>query len=151
KDRWKPRAQGKRKDAHEIGDHELIDCNIKRVRISPERLEGRTEIRHSTDFQWDDFDAERASGSLGLAHLQHRLGIARVEDDCQRYSMEMFRFPTKPNSRRGAKKAAVHGQKAEASAPRKPIVGSFPACCAPAASGHAAAPPSSVMKSRRFT
>jgi hypothetical protein len=43
-DRWKPRAQGKRKDAHEIGDHKLIDCNIKRVRVSPERLEGRTEI-----------------------------------------------------------------------------------------------------------
>src|SRR5262245_62150914 len=74
KDRWKPRAQGKRKDAHEIGDHELIDCNIKRVRVSPERLEGGTEIRHSTDFQWGDFDAERASGSLGLAHLQHSSG-----------------------------------------------------------------------------
>ena len=28
-----------------------------------------------------------------------------------------------------------------------PIVGSFPACCARAASGHAAAPPSSVMNS----
>src|SRR6516162_7950870 len=35
--------------------------------------------------------------------------------------------------------------------PTNPITGSFPACCAPAASGHvAAAPPSSVMKSRRF-
>src|SRR5262249_26745363 len=45
-DRWKPRAQGKRKDAHEIGDHKLIDCNIKRVRVSPQRLEGRTEIPH---------------------------------------------------------------------------------------------------------
>jgi hypothetical protein len=32
-----------------------------------------------------------------------------------------------------------------------PMVGSFPACCARAASGHAAAaPPRSVMNSRRF-
>src|SRR5262245_28938639 len=81
-DRWKPRTQGKRKDAHEIGDHELIDCNIKGVSFSPERLEGRTKISHSTDFQWHDFYAKRASGILGLAHLQHGLGIAHIEDDC---------------------------------------------------------------------
>jgi hypothetical protein len=31
------------------------------------------------------------------------------------------------------------------------MVGSFPACCARAASGHATTPPSSVMNSRRFT
>src|SRR5262249_25543645 len=48
--RWKMPAQGKGKDAHEIGNHELIDCNIKRVCISTERLEDRTEIRDSTDF-----------------------------------------------------------------------------------------------------
>src|SRR5262249_36569589 len=36
-------------------------------------------------------------------------------------------------------------------APRNPMVGSFPGCCARAAIGHAAAgPPSSVMNSRRF-
>src|SRR5260221_2112048 len=34
--------------------------------------------------------------------------------------------------------------------PRNPMVGSFPACRALAASGHAAAPLSSVMNSRRF-
>src|SRR5262249_54003460 len=33
---------------------------------------------------------------------------------------------------------------------RNPMVGGLPACCARAASGQAAAPPSSVMKSRRF-
>ena len=33
---------------------------------------------------------------------------------------------------------------------RMPTIYLFPACCARAASGHAAAPPSSVMKSRRF-
>jgi hypothetical protein len=35
--------------------------------------------------------------------------------------------------------------------PKNPMVGSFPACCARAASGHTtAAPPSSVVNSRRF-
>src|SRR5215831_5923618 len=35
--------------------------------------------------------------------------------------------------------------------PQSPMVGSLPACCAPATSSHAAdAPPSSVMNSRRF-
>src|SRR5262245_32179370 len=35
---------------------------------------------------------------------------------------------------------------------KAPIVGSFPGCCARAASGHvAAAPPRRVMNSRRFT
>src|SRR5258706_10256642 len=63
----------------------------------------------------------------------------------------MVRPSIQPSSRRCATKAAVHGPKAEASAPKKPMVGSFPACCASAASGHAAAaPPNSVMKSRRL-
>src|SRR5258706_14920829 len=63
----------------------------------------------------------------------------------------MVRPSIQPNSPRCATKAAVHGPKAEASAPKKPMVGSFPACCASAASGHAAvAPPNSVMKSRRL-
>ena len=35
-------------------------------------------------------------------------------------------------------------------APKNPMVGSLPACCARAASGHAAAPPSCVMNSRRL-
>ena len=35
--------------------------------------------------------------------------------------------------------------------PKNPMIGIFAGCCARAASGHAAAPPSSVMNSRRFT
>jgi hypothetical protein len=34
--------------------------------------------------------------------------------------------------------------------PKNPTVGSFPTCWARTASGHAAAPPISVMNSRRF-
>src|SRR5262249_14187914 len=82
-DRWKPRAKRKRKDAHEVGNHELIDRNVKRLRIALESREGGTEIFHPPDFDWRDFDAERASRGLGLAHLQHGLSITPIEDDCQ--------------------------------------------------------------------
>jgi hypothetical protein len=44
----------------------------------------------------------------------------------QRYSIATLWFSIEPSSRRCETKAAVHGLKAEASAPRNPIVGSFP-------------------------
>src|SRR6516164_11643000 len=73
---------------------------------------------------------------------------ARPSD--QRYSIATLRFSTQLSSRRCATKAVVHGLKADASAPRKPIVGSLPACCACAASGHAVDNPViPAMKSRR--
>src|SRR5262249_10860666 len=86
-DRGTRRAKRKRKDAHEISDHELIDRNVKCIRLRFDSHEGGTEILHPPNLDWRDFNAKRAS--------------------------------------RG--------------------------CCARAASGHAAAPPSSVMNSRRFT
>ena len=49
-----------------------------------------------------------------------------------------------------AERAVFEGEAEAVVAPKKPMVGTFPACCARAASGHAAAPPSSVMTSRRF-
>ncbi len=57
-----------------------------------------------------------------------------------------------PSSCSRCAKAATHGLQADGvPAPKNPMVGSLPACCARAASGHAtAAPPSSVMNSRRF-
>src|SRR5262249_59595692 len=82
-DRWKSRAKCKRKDAHEVGDHELIDRNVKGIRLGLDLLEGRTEILHPSNFEWHDFNAERASRRLGLAHLQHGLGITHIEDYCQ--------------------------------------------------------------------
>jgi hypothetical protein len=46
---------------------------------------------------------------------------------------------------------SLYAKRLETSEPKKPMVGSLCDCCAHAASGHAAAaPPSSVMKSRRF-
>src|SRR5271154_5193946 len=63
----------------------------------------------------------------------------------------MVRPSIQPSSRNRSTKAAVHALQIEASAPRNPTVGSLPACCARAASGHVAAPPpTSVMNSRRL-
>src|SRR5262249_3705216 len=48
------------------------------------------------------------------------------------------------------RRAAVHGLPAVAEVvPRSPIVGSFPNCCARAAGGHVAGPPSSGVEARR--
>src|SRR5262249_21470509 len=69
------------------------------------------------------------------------------------YSMTTLRPSTHPNSRSRCMKGVIHGLVVEGvAAPRSPIVGSFAARCARAASGHATtAPPSSVMTSRRLT
>src|SRR5262245_7278962 len=73
-----------------------------------------------------------------------------VRPSAHRYWIAMVRSSTQPSSRSRWTKAAVHWLMAEAvPAPKNPIVGSF-ACCARAASGHAVAPPSRVMNSRRF-
>src|SRR6516164_2474855 len=70
-----------------------------------------------------------------------------------RYSTAMVRPSIQPKSRNRCAKAATHWLQADGVVvPRNPIVGSFPACCARAATGHvAAAPPTRVMNSRRFT
>src|SRR5262245_37747466 len=67
--------------------------------------------------------------------------------------MATVRPSIQPSSRRRRSKAATQSLQPEnVLAPKKPIIGSLPDCCARAASGHAAAaPPSSVMNSRRFT
>src|SRR5215475_6931260 len=63
----------------------------------------------------------------------------------------MVRPSTQPSSRKRVAKAAAHGAKAEALAPRNPIVGSLPVCCADVLIGHVAvAPTISVMNSRRL-
>src|SRR5215472_5516171 len=66
--------------------------------------------------------------------------------------MTTVRPSTQPSSRNRYTKPAVQSFQTESEpdpAPKKPIVGSLLTCCARAASGHAAAPPSSVMNSRR--
>src|SRR5262249_13600754 len=80
-DRWQSRAKCKGKDAHQIGDHQLINRNVKCVCLGFHYLERRTEILHPPNFDWHDFNTERESCSLGLPHLQYRLGIPHIEDD----------------------------------------------------------------------
>jgi hypothetical protein len=76
-----------------------------------------------------------------------------LRPSAHRYSIVMLRSSIQPSSRSRCIKAAIRWLSAEGVVePRSPIVGSLSVCCARAASGHAAAaPPRSVMKSRRFT
>jgi len=69
----------------------------------------------------------------------------------QRYSIARLRPSTQPSSCSRCTKAATHRFMVEGVlVPKKPIVGSFPTCCARAASGHVvAAPPTTPKNSRR--
>ena len=59
----------------------------------------------------------------------------------QRYSIATVRPSIQPSSRNRSTKAVVRGINAEAFFDRNPMVGSLPACCERAASGHAKAAP----------
>ena len=63
--------------------NECIARNVKCVRVCHERLEGGSNILCSPDFEWRDFDAERATRGLNLVHLQNALGKTNINHDCQ--------------------------------------------------------------------
>jgi len=75
-----------------------------------------------------------------------------VRPSPQRYSIATLWPSVQPSARSRCTKAAVKWL-ISAAVPEaiSPMVGSLLACCARTAHGHATAPPSSVMKSRRFT
>src|SRR6266480_3667467 len=75
-----------------------------------------------------------------------------VRPSAQRYSIATVRPSIQPSSRSRCTNAANHWPCDEGvPGTRNPMVGSFPACCAWAASGNAAAaPPSNLVKSRLF-
>ena len=74
-----------------------------------------------------------------------------LRPSAHRYSIATVRPSIRPSSRSRPAKAAVHWLQPDGVLVLKnPMVGSFAACCARAVSGHAAAPPSSVMNWRRF-
>jgi hypothetical protein len=50
-DRQQSQAERKRKDAHEVGHHELIDCSIKRFRFPLEHLEKNRKRRCYLDYR----------------------------------------------------------------------------------------------------
>ena len=61
----------------------MVNRNVQCVRLRLESLEGGTEVLHPPNFDWRDFNAERARRSFGLAHLQNGLSVTYIEDDCQ--------------------------------------------------------------------
>src|ERR1039458_7254293 len=75
-----------------------------------------------------------------------------LRPSAHRYSIATVRPSIQPSLRNCCTKAAVQSLQAEdVLAPKNPMVGSFAGCCARAANGHAAAaPPRSVMNSRRL-
>jgi hypothetical protein len=74
-----------------------------------------------------------------------------LRPSAQRYSIATVRPSIHPCSRMRWTNAAVQVLWADCeSEPKNPMVRSLSGCCARAASDHAAAPPSSVMSSRRF-
>src|SRR5216684_2341375 len=82
-DRRQPCVQCKRNDARVVGDNQSILRDVKSVRLVSERLESRSNIFPSPDFEWHDFQPECANHGLELAHLQHGRGIANISYNCQ--------------------------------------------------------------------
>src|SRR5262249_47047917 len=72
-----------------------------------------------------------------------RRGLRLLTSDCSRKSEIV------PNFGKTSARAVRPGEGGPEPALRKPIGRIFPACCARAANGHAAAPPSSVAKNFR--
>ena len=72
-----------------------------------------------------------------------------LRPSAQRYSNATVRPSIQPSSCSRRSKAATYWFQTEGvAAPKTPIVGGLPGCCALAASGHAAAPPSTDMNCR---
>jgi hypothetical protein len=78
-----PRAERQRDDATAVGGNERSGDDVKCIRLGVERLKGRSNIPGASDFEWRDFDAERASRGLNLVHLEHGLGKANISYDSQ--------------------------------------------------------------------
>jgi hypothetical protein len=54
-----------------VGVNERIGHNVKCVHLGFERLKGGCNILRSVNCEWRNFNAERTSRGLDLAHLQH--------------------------------------------------------------------------------
>ena len=94
---------------------------------------------------------EKMTSTLSRTNSAANSANRSLRPSAQRYSIATVRPSIQPSSRSRCTKAAVHWLQFEGVlAPRNPMVSSLPGCCARAASGHAAAPPTRVMKSRRL-
>ena len=103
------------------------------------------------------FNAGTASANVKMASTFNRanstaISARRAErPSVHRYCIAMVRPSIQPSCPNRWTKSVVLDPQAEESAPKNPMVGSLSDCCARAASGHAAAAPTSVMNSRRLT
>src|SRR5262249_56210653 len=61
-DRWQPRANGKRDDTRTIGNHQRVDRNVKRVCLSLNPLDSRSDVVRPPNFEWCNFETECARG-----------------------------------------------------------------------------------------
>jgi hypothetical protein len=119
-----------------------VRCHCEHDRDDRRRLLGCDYIR----LAMGDND-----GDLEANELCHEIGDGLGFTLAKRNTMATVCFSLHPRSRSRCTKAAVHGPAAErVFGLKKPIVGSSLAC-AHAARGHAAAPPTSDINSRRFT
>src|SRR6266403_5739298 len=82
-DHRQSRAECEGENAIKIGDDKLVDHDIERVGLRIELLKHRSDVLHAPDFEKRNVELEFASRGLGIAHLQHRLVIASIEDDRQ--------------------------------------------------------------------
>src|SRR5215469_2959853 len=75
-DHRQSRAEREGKNAIEIGDDELVDHDIKRIRLRAELLEHRRNVLPASYIEKSDVELEFARRGLGIARLQRGLVIA---------------------------------------------------------------------------
>jgi hypothetical protein len=61
----------------------LIDSNVNCVGFGFEVLKGNSYILSPPDCARSDFKTEPSSLGLGLAHLEHGLGVVSIKHNCQ--------------------------------------------------------------------
>src|SRR5258708_3881187 len=65
-------------DSLAVAENERVGCDVKRIRAALEWPDSGYDFICLPDFDWRDFDAERSSRRLNLAHLQHGAGSAGI-------------------------------------------------------------------------
>jgi hypothetical protein len=147
--------------AHKTGDAERQAGNIAARARQTRDEASANRFPHDGRDDWDErgrllgCDDRRGSRrdndvDLEANELSCDFGKAFAATLPQRTSIATVRPSIQPSSRNRCTNAAFHWAWVEGvPVPKRPMVGTLPACCARAASGHAAAPPSSVMNSRR--
>ena len=96
-----PSAERKRDDARAVGGNKCIDDDVQCVRLGVERLEDGSDIFRSPDFEWRDFQTERAGHCLRLVHLCCGLGNINIPHDCQGTRQIQLGAPVNTNSSAG--------------------------------------------------